>query len=335
VNVIKAVTEDVGAHAPGHSDSLASGVIFSLLTAALLAAQEPLSGLAAQKLSAVQFILVTQLALAAAAPFLLLKQEARRDFARLVLSRSGALRLLGLTAIGLTGLALYDLGLHQAHPVVVSAILNLSPFWAALVARIVAGVKIPAGAAAFATALVFAFVGAMLVAYSQMSDKDLSGSFTQVLSRGSWYFAIPVPMFTALSGTLIALWFRDYRESASIAAALLAPAVVLIPACSLYLLWQSHGFTFDARAAGLLAVGAISAAAIGRLFYQLALSRTGNDNGFVTMFFMLGPSLAAIYSWLLSHWIADLSFHPSPSFWVGLAVTAGSLSYFLRKSRAG
>ena len=53
------------------------------------------------------------------------------------------------------------------------------------------------------------------------------------------------------------------------------------------------------------------------------------------MFFMLGPALAALYSWALSHWIAELRFQATPSFWVGLVVTAGALFYFLRKSRAG
>ena len=152
-----------------------------------------------------QYVLVTEVALAVVAPFLLLEADARRDFARLALSRRGALRLLGLTAIGLAGLALYNLGLRRAHPVVISAILNLSPFWAALVARGVSGVRIPAGAAVFATALAGAFAGAMLVAYSQMRTDDVSGEgLAHMFGRGSWWFAIPVPVFTSLSGTLIA-----------------------------------------------------------------------------------------------------------------------------------
>jgi drug/metabolite transporter (DMT)-like permease len=314
----------------------AAGVILAVATAALLAAQEPLTGPAAQKLGAIQFLLVTQTALAFASIFLLWRPEARRDFVKIISSRRGALRLIGLTLLGLCGLALYNLGLRHAHPVVISAILNLSPFWAALVARYFAGVIIPAGVASFATALAAAFAGAMLVAYSQMRPEDLSGKgLAQIFGQGSWYFAIPVPLFTALSGTLIGVWFKDYREPASIAAALLAPAIVLIPACSLYLLWRPNGFSLDWRAAGLLAAGAILAAGIGRLCYQLALSKTGGDNGFVTMFSLLGPGLAAVYSWLLSYWIAGLRFQANASYLIGLAVTAGALFYFLRKSRAG
>ena len=313
----------------------AAAVMFSVATAALLAAQDPLTGPAAQKLTAIQFVLVTQVALAFASTFLLFKSEARRDFAKLITSRRGALRLFALTMLGLCGLALYNLGLRHAHPVVISAILNLSPFWAALVARYFAGVGIPAGVAAFAIALATAFAGAMLVAYSQMRPEDISGKgIAQIFGQGSWYFAIPIPLFTSLSGTLIGLWFKDYREPASIAAALLAPAIVLIPVCSLYLWFQPHGFSLDWRAAGLLAAGAIAAAGIGRLFYQLALSKTDGDNGFVTMFSLLGPGLAAVYSWLLSYWIAGLRFQANATYLIGLAVTAGALFYFLRRSRA-
>ena len=321
------------ADAPKSARSL--GALFALATAALLASQDPLSGPAARKLGAIQFLLVTEIALVVAAPFLLLEEAARRDFIKIVSSARSLLRLAALAGIGLTGLALYNLGLRHAHPVVVSAILNLSPFWAALVARHVAGVRIPAGRAVFAISLAVAFTGSMLVAYSQMKAADLSGkSLTQILEQGSWYFAIPVPIFTSLSGTLVGLWFRDFRESASIAAALLAPAAALIPACLIYLLFQSHGFALDLRAAGLLTAGAICASAIGRLCYQLALSKTGNDNGFVTMFFLLCPGLAALYSWMLSSWIESLRFQANASYFAGLAVTAGALFYFVKRSRA-
>jgi drug/metabolite transporter (DMT)-like permease len=330
------ITAAEAAPAPESSKSARSlGAMFALATAALLASQDPLSGPAARSLNAIQFLLVTELALVIAAPFLLWDATARGDFFKIVTSKQSVLRLAALAGIGLTGLALYNLGLRHAHPVVVSAILNLSPFWAALVARRVAGVRIPAGRAVFAISLAVAFSGSMLVAYSQMKDADLAGkSLTQILGQGSWYFAIPVPIFTSLSGTLVGLWFRDFRESASIAAALVAPAAALIPACLLYLLFLSHGFAGDMRAAGLLVAGAICASAIGRLCYQLALSKTGNDNGFVTMFFLLCPGLAALYSWLLSSWIESLRFQANASYFAGLAVTAGALFYFVKKSRA-
>jgi drug/metabolite transporter (DMT)-like permease len=43
----------------------------------------------------------------------------------------------------MSGLLLYNFGLSNAHPIIISAILNLSPFWAALVALVLAGVPIP------------------------------------------------------------------------------------------------------------------------------------------------------------------------------------------------
>jgi hypothetical protein len=41
-------------------------------------------------------------------------------------------------------------------------------------------------------------------------------------------------------------------------------------------------------AALLLVIGTLAAGAAGRVFYQIALTATDNDNGFVTMFFLLG-----------------------------------------------
>ena len=77
-------------------------------------------------------------------------------------------------AIGLTGLLLYNFGLSNAHPIIISAILNLSPFWAALVALVLAGVPIPISRATFFGCFAGAFIGAMAVAWSQLGDKDTS-----------------------------------------------------------------------------------------------------------------------------------------------------------------
>ena len=309
----------------------ASGAALALLTALFLATQEPLSAPAAKSLTGAQFVLVTQVALLAAAPVFLVQADARRDFRAILASRPGWKHLGALTAVGLAGLTLYNFGLSGAHPVVVSAILNLSPFWAALAARGVAGVPLPVGPGVFALSLIAAFAGAMTVAYSQAPGE--SSGLAGMLARGSWYFAIPVPMFTALSGTLVGLWFKDRRDSAAIAAALIVPACALIPATSLYLLIHGDGFGFDVKAAALLVAGAVSAAAVGRLLYQLALSRTGQDNGFVTMFFLLGPALSGLYSWALSPWIATARFNANPSYFAGLAVTAAALFYFVSRAR--
>ena len=75
--------------------------------------------------------------------------------------------------------------------------------------------------------------------------------------------------------------------------------------------------------------GTIIAASVGRVLYQIALSVTGNDNGFVTMFFLLIPALTALISLALSWWIADLHFAVSWMFYVGLVVVSASLLFFL------
>jgi len=173
----------------------AAGAMFALATAALMATQDPLSGPAAKALGGVKFVLVTQVALLAATPMLLWEREARRDFVAILSSARDRWRLAALTALGLAGLALYNLCLSGAHPVVITAILNLSPFWAALAAWLVARVRPPVGMGVFAAALAGAFAGGLVVALSQ---SDASGG----LFKGTWYFAIPVPFFTALSRLL-------------------------------------------------------------------------------------------------------------------------------------
>jgi hypothetical protein len=53
----------------------------------------------------------------------------------------------------------------------------------------------------------------------------------------------------------------------------------------------------------LLVVGTLVAASAGRGLYQIALTRTDNDNGLVTMFFLSVPGLAGLISLPLSWWI--------------------------------
>jgi hypothetical protein len=65
-------------------------------------------------------------------------------------------------------------------------------------------------------------------------------------------------------------------------------------------------------------LGTLAVAAAGRVFYQVALSVTDNDNGFVTMFFLLTPALSAVITLPLSWWISDLRFVIGPMFCIGL-----------------
>ena len=79
-------------------------------------------------------------------------------------------------------------------------------------------------------------------------------------------------------------------------------------------------------------VGTIIAASVGRVFYQVALTATGGDNGFVAMFLNLVPALTALISLVMSWWIADLHFVADPAFFAGLALIAAALAQFSLKS---
>jgi hypothetical protein len=107
-----------------------------------------------------------------------------------------------------------------------------------------------------------------------------------------WIFALPMPIFFALSGTLVYVWFSRYAESAAIGANFLVSAIVLIPAT--FLLSQREGAVRLDEASIvpilLLLVDTLASSAAGRVFYQHPLSATHNDNGFVTMFFSRNTS---------------------------------------------
>ena len=120
----------------GSSPNYRLGSLYSVATAFLLATQEPFSFLAAKRLNAMQFVCITQIALLLSIPLLLTRSVSRRDFFALLSNPTNLWRLAVIFAIGLTGLLLYNAGLSNAHPIIIAAILNLSPFWAALVARV-------------------------------------------------------------------------------------------------------------------------------------------------------------------------------------------------------
>jgi hypothetical protein len=132
----------------------------------------------------------------------------------------------------------------------------------------------------------------------------------------------------------VGFWFKDYDQSGAVAAALFVPTLAVIPLCALYLMKSGQGFALEPLPALMLVAGTMIAAALGRLCYQLALRATQGDNGFVTMFFLLAPALSGIYSWALSPFVKSLSFRPDALYFIGLAVTAVSLLFFLQKARA-
>jgi len=311
------------------------GSLYSLATAFLLATQEPFSFPAAKHLSATKFVCLTQIALLVSIPLLLmLHANSRRDFVALLGDSSNYWKLAVIFAIGMSGLLLYNLGLHNSHPIIIVAILNLSPFWAALVALIISRVPIPVSPAIFFSCLAGAFIGAMAVAWSQIGagGKPTISELADSFLHGSWIYAIPVPIFSALGGTLIGKWFAKYNESAAIAANFLVSTLVLIPV-TVFILYRRADLQYEQLPAiGLMVIGTIVAASLGRVLYQVALTVTGNDNGFVTMFFLLVPALTALISLPLSWWIADLHFSAGPAFFFGLLIIAASLLLFSLKS---
>jgi hypothetical protein len=234
----------------------------------------------------------------------------------------------------MAGLLLFKLGLSNAHPIIISATINLQPFFAALVALLIARVPIPVSPAIFVSCLVSVFLGAMAVAWGQVGEANRP-DFIQLADstmRGTWLYAIPVPIGSALGGTLVCKWFPKYDESAAIAANFAVSALLRIPAAGLLLYWRSKLDFGQIVPVILMIAGTIVAASVGRVLYQIALSVTGNDNGFVTMFFLLIPARTALISLALSWWIADLHFSVSWMFYVGLFVVSTSLLFFSLKS---
>ena len=300
-----------------------------MVAAALIAAQPPLSSPAARAFSVVQFVFLTQVALLASVPLLLIAQKARRDFVAALVAPSNAAKLAAIFAVSTAGLLLYNVSLSRANPVVVVAILNLAPFWAALVARLATNTPIPVSPAVFFACLAVAFVGATAVAWSQSGDHD---GLAAELLRGTWAFAIPIPIFTTLSVTLTGKWFSALNTPGVVAANLLVGAVVLIPVTLLVMRARGEPVLPALEPTLLMFVGIILADSIGRVFYQRALKATDNDNGFVTMFQNLEPAIAALIAFGLSPWVKGLGFTANWTFFAGLALTAASLFAFSRAS---
>src|ERR1700735_3876422 len=148
------------------------GSLYSVITAFLYATQEPFSFPAARHLNTLQFVCVTQTALLVSIPLLTARPASRHDLVALFRKPANYGYLAVIFAIGLSGLLLYNLGLSHAHPIIFSAILILSPFWAALVALVISQVPIPISPATFFGCFAGAFIGAMIVGWSQLSDAD-------------------------------------------------------------------------------------------------------------------------------------------------------------------
>ncbi|HWY81020.1 MAG TPA: hypothetical protein VNY10_03605 [Roseiarcus sp.] len=207
------------------------GSIYAVVTALLLSVQEPFSFLAAKRLSLTQFVFLTQVALVMSIPLLIVHEKSRRDLVLLLRNTAHYGQFAALFLIGIAGLLLFKLGLSNAHPIIISAIINLQPFFAALVALLIARVPIPVSPPIFFGCLVSAFLGAMAIAWSQVGEANQPelSKLVESAMHGTWLYAIPVPICSALGGTLVCKWFAKYDESAAIAANFFVSALVLIP----------------------------------------------------------------------------------------------------------
>jgi hypothetical protein len=310
------------------------GSLYAVVTALLVSVQEPFSFLAAKRLSLTQFVFLTQVALLISIPLLMGNGKSRHDLVLLLGNAANYFKFGFLFIIGMAGLLLFKLALSNAHPIIISAIINLQPFFAALVALLIAKVPIPVSPAIFFACLISAFLGAMAIAWSQVGEaaRPELGQLAESAMHGTWLYAVPVPICSALGGTLVCKWFAKYDESAAIAANFVVSALLLIPAAGFLLFWRSELDFGQILPVILMIAGTIVAASVGRVLYQIALSVTGADNGFVTMFFLLIPALTALISLPLSWWIPDLHFAVSWMFYVGLFVVSTSLLFFSLKS---
>jgi hypothetical protein len=183
----------------------ARGTVLALASTALFALQAPFSALAARSLSALDFLGFTQCALLMSVPVLVMRPDRRRDFAAILLGVRYWPKLAAVLFVGVIGLTLYDIGLSSAHPIITAAILNLTPFWAALVAFAVTKRSISVPPIPFFGSFLVAFCGAMAIAWSQIgvARNVLLHDVLESALHSRWIYAVPTPIFFALSGTLV------------------------------------------------------------------------------------------------------------------------------------
>ena len=169
----------------------------------------------------------------------------------------------------------------------------------------------------------------MAIAWSQIDvdSKVLARDVLESFIHSKWIYALPMPAFFALSGTLVYRWFSDFDETAAIAANFAVSSLVLIPLAAFTTGFGQalHSAQPPTVAVLLLLLGTLAGSAAGRVCYQMALTATEDDNGYVTMFFLLIPALSSLISFMLSWWIPGLQFVPSAMFFVGLALVTSSL----------
>jgi drug/metabolite transporter (DMT)-like permease len=331
--------ETRGRRLPVGQPDYRKGTLYALATATLLALQAPCAAPAARNLNSLDFMALTQFALLFSIPLLIVRSECRRDFTAILFDVRKWPKLAAVFLVGATGLAFYNIGLSSTHPIITAAILNLTPFWGALVAFVVSKRSMPISSLMFAGCFALAFSGAMAIAWSQIDVERnaLARDVIESFLHSRWIYALPAPIFFTLGGTLVFKWFSDFEEPAAIAANFAVSSLVLIPVALVASDFgrESHLSEQSAVAVLLLLFGTLASAAAGRVFYQLALTATQNDNGYVSMFFLLTPALTALIAFPLSHWIKELRFISSPGFYFGMALVTGALLLLTSASRQG
>jgi hypothetical protein len=176
----------------------------------------------------------------------------------------------------------------------------------------------------------------MAIAWSQLSGTSASRlqDVIESVLHSRWIYALPMPIFFALSGTLVGRWFRGLEESGVMAANFVVSAIILIP-FTIAVAFPEDNFRFQGpslTAVLMLLVGTLASSAAGRVFYQVALTTTDNDNGYVTMFFLVIPVVSSVISIFLSQWISDLRVVEGPMFLLGLVLVTAPLLVFSMKT---
>ena len=118
------------------------------------------------------------------------------------------------------------------------------------------------------------------------------------------------------------------------AANFVVSAIILIP-LTIAVAYPEGNFRFQGPsliAVLMLLVGTLASSAAGRVFYQVALTTTDNDNGYVTMFFLVIPVVSSAISIFLSRWISDLRVVEGPMFLIGLVLVTAPLLVFSIKT---
>jgi drug/metabolite transporter (DMT)-like permease len=220
-----------GRRPPSGPPDYRKGTLYALSTATLLALQAPCAAPAARNLNSLDFMAFTQFALLFSVPLLIIPSESRRDFAAILLDVRKWPKLAALFLVGATGLVFYNIGLSSTHPIITAAILNLTPFWGAVVAFVVSKRSMPVPPFMFAGCLAVAFCGAMAIAWSQMDfgRNALARDVIESFLHSRWIYALPAPIFFTLGGTLVFKWFSEFEEPAAIAANFMVSSLVLIP----------------------------------------------------------------------------------------------------------